>query len=123
MIAFSGVALAGLLFLSILLAWAPERWAVSLLETDRSHWRRLGSSPGDSPPAPRAQPGHPSAGRHRALGHLAALYGKQRLPARDWNALLMWTTNLAVFAVALQVFSNAGSRDRFLRATLLFALR
>jgi O-antigen ligase len=46
--------------------------------------------------------------------------GSSVYPRETWNALLMWTTNLAVFAVALQVFSDAGTRERFLRATLLF---
>ena len=121
MIAFSGVALAGLLFLSILLAWAPERWAVSLLETGSfalaAAWAvRLAIRPLR---LERSLAILPLAGTV-LWGILQLCMGSSVYPRETWNALLMWTTNLAVFAVALQVFSNAGSRDRFLRATLLF---
>jgi O-antigen ligase len=121
MIAFSGVALAGLLFLSILLAWAPERWAVSLLETGSfalaAAWAvRLAIRPLR---LERSLAILPLAGTV-LWGILQLCMGSSVYPRETWNALLMWTTNLAVFAVALQIFSNAGSRDRFLRATLLF---
>ena len=121
MIAFSGVALAGLLFLSILLAWAPERWAVSLLETGSfalaAAWAvRLAIRPQR---LERSLAILPLAGTV-LWGILQLCMGSSVYPRETWNALLMWTTNLAVFAVALQIFSNAGSRDRFLRATLLF---
>jgi O-antigen ligase len=121
MIAFSAVALAGLLFLSILLAWAPERWAVSLLETGSfalaGAWAvRLAIRPQR---LERSLAILPLAGAV-LWGILQLSTGISVYPRETWNALLMWTTNLAVFAVALQVFSNAGSRDRFLRATLLF---
>ena len=121
MTAFSAVALAGLLFLSILLAWAPERWAVSLLEAGSfalaAAWalrlairpQRLRRSPAIIPLAGAV-----------LWGIVQVSMGWSIYPRETWNALLMWTTNLAVFAVALQVFSNAGLRDRFLRATLLF---
>ena len=121
MIAFSGVALAGLLFLSILLAWAPERWAVSLLETGSfalaAAWAvRLAIRPLR---LERSLAILPLAGTV-LWGILQLCMGSSVYPRETWNALLMWTTNLAVFAIALQIFSNAGSRDRFLRATLLF---
>ena len=121
MIAFSAVALAGLLFLSILLAWAPERWAVSLLETGSfalaAAWAvRLAIRPLR---LERSLAILPLAGTV-LWGILQLCMGSSVYPRETWNALLMWTTNLAVFAVALQIFSNAGSRDRFLRATLLF---
>jgi O-antigen ligase len=122
MTAISAAALAGLLFLSILLAWAPQRWAVSLLETGSfalaAAWAvrlairpllRLQRSPAILPLAGAV-----------LWGILQLSTGGSIYPRETWNALLMWTTNLAVFAVALQVFSNAGIRDRFLRATLLF---
>ena len=121
MIAFSAVALAGLLFLSILLAWAPERWAVSLLETGSfalaAAWAvRLAIRPLR---LERSLAILPLAGTV-LWGILQLCMGSSVYPRETWNALLMWTTNLAVFAIALQIFSNAGSRDRFLRATLLF---
>jgi hypothetical protein len=121
MTAISAVALGGLLFLSILLAWAPERWAVSLLETGSfalaAAWAvRLAIRPLRLQRSPAILP---LAGAV-LWGILQLSMGGSIYPRETWNALLMWTTNLAVFAVALQVFSNAGIRDRFLRAALLF---
>ena len=121
MIAFSAAALAGLLFAAMLLAWVPQRWAVSLLEAGSfalaSAWAvRLAIRPLRLERSP-------------VLFALAAavLWGVVQLsmgwsiyPRETCNALLMWTTNLAVFAVALQVFSDARLRARFLGSTLLF---
>jgi len=121
MTAFSAVALAGLLFLSILLAWAPQRWAVSLLETGSfalaAAWAvRLAIRPRRFQFSPLLLP--LAAAVLWGIFQISA--GRTVYPGETWNAVLTWTTNLAVFAVALQVFSNAGIRDRFLRAALLF---
>ena len=121
MTAFSAVALAGLLFVSILLAWAPEKWAVSLLEVGSfalaAAWAvRLAIRPQR---LERSLAILPLAGA--VLWSILQLsMGWSIYPRETSNALLMWTTNLAVFAVALQVFSNLTLRDRFLRATLWF---
>jgi O-antigen ligase len=121
MTAFSAVALAGLLFVSILLAWAPERWSVSLLEVGSfalaAAWAvRLAIRPLRLQRSPAILP---LAGAV-LWGIVQVSMGWSIYPRETSNALLMWTTNLAVFAVALQVFSNAELRDRFLRATLWF---
>ncbi len=39
-----------------------------------------------------------------------------------WTALLKWGTNLVLFFLALQIFSDLGLRDRFLRAVLIFGV-
>ncbi len=121
MTAFSAVALEALLFLSILLAWVPQRWAVSLLE--------VGSFALAAAWAVRLAIRPLRLERSPVLLLLAAavLWGVVQLsmgssvyPRETWDALLMWTTNLAVFGVGLQVFSEPRTRDRFLGATLVF---
>jgi O-antigen ligase len=118
---FSAVALAGVLFLSILLASAPPRWAISLLEVSSfalaAAWAvRLAIRPLR---LQRVLAIFPLAGTV-LWGILQLSMGWSIYPRETWNALLMWTTNLAVFAVTLQVLSDARIRGRFLRATLLF---
>ncbi|MBI4874385.1 MAG: O-antigen ligase family protein [Acidobacteria bacterium] len=94
--------LAALLFLSILLAWAPWRWAVSLLETGAFLLAAAALT-------------RRSLRFSRLLIPLAAapLWGLLQLAARTtvyphatWNAVLLWLTNLAVFFVALQSFDR-----------------
>ncbi len=119
--AFFAPALAALLFLSILLAWVPQQWAASLLETGAFLLLAVWLA--------RA-----TLRRERLEGSVvlfplaaAPLWGLLQLAAHQtvyrhptWNAVLLWGTNLALFFLALQVFAGAGTRERFLRATLLF---
>jgi O-antigen ligase len=116
-------ALAALLFLSLLMAWVPARWAVSLLETGAFslaalwvvQWILRG--------------GRPRAGWPLIPLAAAPLWGLAQLAAghsvyrhATWNAVLGWMANLALFFLALQVFADAGVRRRFLGATAWFAL-
>lgn len=121
MTAFFASALTALLFLSILVAWTPARWAVSLVETGAfllaalwvARWMARGGRLGSSwLLAPLA------AAPLWGLAQLVAQQTVYRHPT--WDAVLGWTANLALFFLALQVFAEAGTRQRFLRATLWF---
>jgi O-antigen ligase len=113
--------LTALLFVSILLAWAPQRWAVSLLETGAflllAVWVAQATLRRERPQwsvvlVPLA------AAPLWGLLQLAAQQTVYRHPT--WNAVLLWGTLLTLFFLALQVFASAAARERFLRATLLF---
>jgi len=113
-------ALAALLFVSLLLAWVPERWAVSLLETGMfalaaawvARWIARGGFLWSAPMIPLAA---------AVLWAAAQLATGATIYARNTeDALLAWGTYLAAFTVARNVFADPQRRDSFLRATLAF---
>ncbi|MBI1790322.1 MAG: O-antigen ligase family protein [Acidobacteria bacterium] len=118
---FLATAIAGLLLVGILTLWVPYRWAVSLFQTGvfalALAWTLR--------QVVRPQSWHSSvllvpltATVGWGLAQLAL--GQTVYPWETWNALLKWGTNLALFFLALQVFSDPVLREGFLRTVLYF---
>jgi O-antigen ligase len=119
---FSAAALATLLFAGILTQWVQHRWAVSLFQTGAfalaicwAIWFAL---------RPFALEGSVllvplSAASMWGLLQLA--FGQTVYRWETWDSVLKWGTNLTVFFLALQIFSEPALRERFLRAILYFA--
>ena len=114
----SAAVLGGLLAASILLLWVPARWPASSLQVGVFALAAAWS----------LRPAH-------LRGHIlllplgaAVLWGLLQLASgstvyrwETWNAVLAWAMNFTVFGLALQIFSDAALRARFLRAAIVFA--
>jgi hypothetical protein len=109
--------LAAILFLGILTMWIPARWALSafqvavfaLAAVRILRQKSLGL--------------HPTA----VLLAAAVVWGLLQASAgwtvdrfKTLNEVLIWTTNLAVFSLALEVSRDSRRRERFLSAVLWF---
>ena len=109
-------ALAAVLFWGVLTMWAPERWVLSLYQagalllcavyasTSKIHWHPL-----------LACLAVPPLGGLLQIAFGATIYGWETS-----NSVLNWTTNLAVFFVALQFSADRRLRDFFLELLLYF---
>jgi O-antigen ligase len=121
--AFSAAALTVLLFAGILTQWVPYRWAVSLYQLGAFLLAIVWTLRFAIRPFPLTS--------HILLLPLSAivLWGLAQLIANQtvyrwetWNELLKWGTNLTLFLLALQIFSDPALRERFLRSILLFGV-
>jgi hypothetical protein len=113
--------LAAILFLGILTMWVPARWPLSAFQV--AVFALAASSV-----IQRAQNGkrlilHPTA----VLLGAAVLWGVLQASAgwtvdrfKTLNEILTWTTNLAVFALGLELSADRRRRERFLSAVLWF---
>jgi hypothetical protein len=120
--AFSAAALATLLFAGILTQWVQHRWAVSLFQTGAFAlgiaWAiRFALQPIALKGSVLLIP--LSAASVWGLVQLA--FGQTVYRWETWDSVLKWGTNLTLFFLALQIFSEPDLRDRFLRASLYFA--
>jgi len=118
---FSAAALATLLFSGILTLWVPYRWAASLYQASAFAlaivWAVCFAA------RPFALKGSPlliplCAALLWGLAQIAA--GRTVYPWETWIAVLKWSANLVLFFLALEIFSEADLRERFLRAALYF---
>jgi O-antigen ligase len=109
--------LAAILFLGILTMWVPARWALSafqiavfaLAATHIIRYKRLAV--------------HPSVvllGAAVVWGLIQAFAGWSVDRFKTLNEVLNWTTNLAVFALGLELGLDPRQRERFLSALLWF---
>jgi O-antigen ligase len=119
---FSAAALATLLFAGILTQWVPYRWAVSLFQTGAFAlaicWAiRFVLRPFPLHGSILLVP--LSAASMWGLVQLA--FGHTVYRWETWDSVLKWGTNLTLFFLALQIFSEPALRERFLRAILYFA--
>ena len=121
-LAGSAVALAAVLFSSILTIWVTERWSVSLLEAGvlalAALWSGLMVFRPDQVRGSFALV--PLAGAV-SIGAVQLLTGHTVNRWATWNAVLLWTTYLAAFFVALQVCASPERLRTFQRALLYFA--
>lgn len=118
----SAVALAAVLFASILTMWVTERWSVSLLEAGVLALAAVWS--GLMVFRPEQVRGSftlvPLAGAV-SIGVVQLMTGHTVNRWATWNAALLWTVYLAAFFVALQVCSTPNLLVTFRRALLYFA--
>jgi O-antigen ligase len=118
----SAVALAAVLFASILTMWVTERWSVSLLEAGvlalAAVWSGLMVFRPDQVRGSFALV--PLAGAV-SIGVVQLMTGHTVNRWATWNAVLLWTVYLAAFFVALQVCSTPNLLVTFRRALLYFA--
>ena len=119
---FSAAALAILLFAGILTQWVPYRWAVSLFQTGAFalaiSWAiKFLLQPFALKGSVLLVP--LSAALLWGLAQLAL--GRSVYRWETWDSVLNWATNLTLFFLALQIFSEPDLRERFLRAILYFA--
>jgi O-antigen ligase len=119
---FSALALAILLFAGILTQWVPYRWAVSLFEAGAFALAICWSIKF------LLQPFAVKGSILLAPLSAALLWGLAQLALgqsvyrwETWDSVLTWATNLTLFFLALQTFSEPILRERFLRAVLYFA--
>ena len=121
MSAFLAGALGVVLSFGILTVWVPERWAVSLYQTGAFALAivciyRLLTRASRFPPSMVA-----AAVAALPLWGLLQLALHQTVYRWDtWNAVLNWTTNLALVLVAAHTLTSARLRDRFLHGLLYF---
>jgi O-antigen ligase len=115
--------LTGLLFVSILLAWTPQLWAVALLEAGSyalamgwMAWIVCGRARFEAGPWAIAFAAAPAWG----LAQLAL--GRSVYARPTWGAILAWTAFACVYFVARQSFADSRIRERFLDAVLAFGL-
>jgi O-antigen ligase len=120
---FSAVALACLLFTSILLMWVPGLWAAGMLQAGifglAMAWAvRMAIRPYRIEFSTVLIP----------LGG-TVLWGLLQLAAHQtvyrwetWNAVLFWTTMFVACFLALQIFADPRLREGFLRAVLVFGV-
>jgi O-antigen ligase len=119
--AFTAAAVTALLFTGILTLWVPGRWAVSLFQAGAFSlaiaWAvRFAIRP------------HPLHGSVMIVPLAATVvWGLAQLALgqtvyrwETWSEVLKWGTNLVLFVLALQVFSDPARRERFLRSVLYF---
>ncbi len=115
--------LAAVLFLGILTMWVPARWALTGFQVAifaLAGWRIAARIRGD-----RALHVHPITwllGAATAWGLLQAAAGWTVDQYRTLDQVLNWITNTAAFALAVEAAAEPRTRERFLDATLLFAL-
>jgi len=113
--------LAATLFFGILSMWVPARWALSAFQIAVFALAAARI-------VARARKGKNLAIRPTAvLLGTAVVWGLLQASAgwtidryKTLNEVLNWTTNLAVFALALEVGEDSRSRERFLNAVLWF---
>jgi O-antigen ligase len=111
------VLLAAILFLGILTMWVPARWALSAFQTAifavaAVHIVRN-----------KRLTMHPTAmllGAAVMWGLIQASAGWSVDRFKTLNEVLNWTTNLAVFALGLELSRDERQRERFLTALLWF---
>jgi hypothetical protein len=109
--------LAAILFLGILSMWVPARWALSAFQIAVFALAALRIVQRKSLPI------HPTAvllGAAVVWGLLQASAGWTVDRFKTLNEVLNWTTNLAVFALALELSRDSRRRERFLSAVLWF---
>ncbi len=114
------IALAALFFFAILTLWVPAAWPVSVFQIGvfilagiAIWWRR--------PPGLRFFPLIPLA--FAILWGLCQwLTGLTSYPFETRNAIVHWTTLLAVLVIGLQIFADRGVRNWFREAMLWFAV-
>jgi O-antigen ligase len=120
---FSAAALATLLFAGILTQWVPYRWAVSLFQTGAFAlaigWAiRFVLQPFALKGSILLVP----LSAVSMWGLVQLTFGYPVYRWETWNSVLQWGANLTLFFLALQIFSEPGLRERFLRAILYFAV-
>ena len=110
-------ALAGLLFVSILLLWAPGRWAVSLYQAGVFAIAILWVAR-----APRWQWSGVSAllGAAVAWGLIQLLFNRTVYRWETWDAVLTWSTQLVCFLLGSQILAERRIRNGFLQAVFYF---
>jgi len=117
----SAVALAALLFFGVLTVWIPHRWPVHALQAGVF----ILCIPWAAVITLRARPPRGSLvliplGGAVLWGLLQLLFGWTVYRFETWNAVLTWTTHLAVFWLALQIFALPENRLWSRRALLYF---
>ena len=111
--------LAAILFLGILSMWVPARWALSAFQIAVFAL----AAPYRIAPSEKSLAIHPTAvllGAAVVWGLLQASAGWTVDRFKTLNEVLNWTTNLAVFALALELSRDERRRERFLSAVLWF---
>jgi O-antigen ligase len=119
--AFTAAAVSALLFAGILTLWVPNRWAVSLFQAGAFALAIAWAARFAIRPYPLCGSVLiiPLAGA--VLWGLAQLaLGQTVYRWETWTELLKWGTNLVLFVLALQIFSDPAKRERFLRWVLYF---
>ena len=113
--------LAAILFLGILSMWVPARWALSAFQI--AVFALAAASVARHPREKTSLAVHPTA----VLLGAAVLWGLLQASAgwtvdcfKTLNEVLNWTTNLAVFGLALALSRDVRRRERFLSAVLWF---
>jgi O-antigen ligase len=113
------VALAVVLFASVLTAWIQARWPVSLLQTGA--FLLLIAYVASSPKPLMFQPMMSPIAVILAWGAIQLALGQTVYSWDTGNALLLWGTNLALFTLSFQIFADPRLRFYFLLALLFFA--
>jgi len=118
----SAVALAAVLFASILTIWVTERWSVSLLEAGMLALAAVWSGLMVFRPAQvRGSFALVPLVGAVSIGVVQLMTGHTVNRWATWNAVLLWTAYLASFFVALQVCASPERLRTFQRALLYFA--
>jgi len=121
-VASSAVALAAVLFVSILTIWVTERWSVSLLEAGMLALAAVWSGLMVFRPAQvRGSFALVPLVGAVSIGVVQLMTGHTVNRWATWNAVLLWTAYLASFFVALQVCASPERLRTFQRALLYFA--
>ena len=113
----TATALAIVLFVSILLLWAPGRWAMSLYQTGVLGLTILCILRSDR--FRTSFPLYPLAGAV-AWGLAQLALGRTIYRWETLTAVLTWTTQLACFWLGLQALARERSRSRFLQLVFYF---
>jgi len=121
-VAGSAVALAAVLFASILTIWMTERWSVSLLKAGvlglAAVWSGLMVI---RPYRVQGSFALVSLAGAVSIGLVQLLAGHMVDRWETWNAVLLWTVYLAAFFLGLQICSSPRLAISFRRALLYFA--
>ncbi len=121
LVGFSAAALAALLAFGVLTVSASGRWAVAILDTGLfalgAMWAlRLLARPY----AFRASPLAAALAMAAAWPLVQLSAGATVYRFATWSAAPVWAAHLTVFLLALQLYGNAATRERFLDALLWF---
>ena len=115
--------LTALLFAGILTLWVPDRWAVSLFQTGAFAIAMVWAARYVIRPFPiHGSPMLIPLAATILWGLAQLALGKTVYRWETWNELLKWNTNLVLFFLGLQIFSEPAKRERFLRAVLYFGV-
>src|SRR5205085_10397296 len=115
-------ALATLLFAGILTQWVQHRWAVSLFQIGAfavaMAWAfKFALQPFALKGSVLLVPLFAAS----MWGLVQLAFGQTVYRWETWDSVLKWGTNMTLFFLALQIFSEPELRERFLRACLYFA--
>lgn len=113
------IALAALLFTSVLVAWIQARWPVSLLQAG-AFLLLIMYVLGSQKPL-QFHPMMAPIALILAWGAIQFTLEQTVYPWDTGNALLLWGANLALFTLSFQIFTDARLRFFFLLALLFFA--